>query len=342
LEFVTTKTPDLETKTERIRQLLAEFGGEIQKEETIREVPAAAAALTWRWRMPNETTMDQRNQLIEEKRRDINLNVWPDTPLAELDGKRPAEVAGDPQYRVRLLAAILTLELAGEQGKFDFDFNELRSKLGLPLRVDLDPAELGTSRVSLTRMHLLPAEKLPDEQLAGMYVLSVLYHLPRAVRRLAAEVLRRPSLKSTISRAEVCHSLFVLSRTPDEALDWLLQAQRAAVEAKQSPARLLLEELELRRVRGEIEECRRVLMQLQTRHAQEPGVAQAIYAWLRNIGAITPDGRMAARPDVAAQQAAGAAMGTEAAPASGLWTPGQPTAPPAGQSKPSIWVPGMD
>ena len=339
LEFVTTKTPDLEAKTERIRQLLAEFGGEIQKEETIREVPAATAALTWRWRMPNDTTVDQRNTLIEQKRRDINLNVWPDTPLGELDGKRPAEVAGDPQYRVRLLAAILQLELAGEQGKFDFDFNELRSKLGLPLRVDIDLAELETRRVSLTRMHLVPTEKLPDEQLAGMYVLAVLYHLPRAVRRLAAEVLRRPSLESAISRAEVCHSLFVLSKTPDEALDWLLQAQRAAVAAKQSPARLLLEELELRRVRGEAEECRRLLMQLQTRHAQEPGVAQAIYAWLRNIGAIAPDGRMAARPDAAAQQAA---AGAEAAPAAGLWTPGQPAAPPAGQAKPSIWVPGMD
>ena len=46
LEFVTTKTPDMEAKTERIRQLLAEFGGEVQKEETIREVPAATAALT--------------------------------------------------------------------------------------------------------------------------------------------------------------------------------------------------------------------------------------------------------------------------------------------------------
>jgi tetratricopeptide (TPR) repeat protein len=339
LEFVTTKTPDLEAKADRIRQLLAEFGGEIQKEETIREVPAAEAALTWRWRMPNETTVDQRNQLIEEKRRDINLNVWPNTPLAELDGKRPAEVAGDPQYRIRLLAAILTLELVGEQGKFDFDFNELRSKLGLPLRVDIDPAELGTGRVSLTRMHLVVAEKLPDEQLAGMYVLAVLYRLPRAVRRLAAEVLRRPSLESAIPRAEVCHSLFVLSKNPDEALDWLLQAQRAVNAAKQSPARYLLEELELRRVRGEIDECRRVLMQLQTRHAQEPGVAQAIYAWLRNIGAITPDGRMAARPDMAAQQAA---LGPEAAPAAGLWTPDQPSAPPAGQSKPGIWVPGMD
>ena len=45
LEFVTTKTPDLDAKTERVRQLLAEFGGEVQKEETIREVSASSAAL---------------------------------------------------------------------------------------------------------------------------------------------------------------------------------------------------------------------------------------------------------------------------------------------------------
>ena len=342
LEFVTTKTPDIEAKQDRVRQLLAEYGGEIQNEQTIREVPASAAALTWRWRLPNETPAEQRSQLVEQKRRDINLNVWPDTPLPELDGKRPAEVAADPQYRIRLLAAILKLELAGEQGKFDFDFNELRAKLGLPLRTDIELTELDYSRVLLTRMHLLPAEQLPDEMLGGIYAVAVMYQLPRASRRLGLEVLRRPGLKAVLSRAEVCHSLFAQAKTLDEALDWLLKAQREAVEAKQSPARLLLEELELRRMRGEPDECRRVLQQLQSRHGSEPGVAQAIYAWLRNIGAITPDGRMAVRPDLAAQQAAGVTAGPEAAPPGGLWTPGQAAAPPAGEAKPSIWVPGMD
>jgi len=342
LEFVTTKTPDIEAKQERVRQLLAEYGGELQKEDTIREVPASAAALTWRWRMPNETPADQRNQLIELKRRDINLNTWPETPLAELGGKRPAEVAGDPQYRIPLLAAVLKLELAGEQGKFEFDFNELRAKLGLPLRTDVDLADVGTRRISLTRMHLLPAEQLPDEQLGGIYVMAVLYQLPRAIRRLGVELLGREGLKAKISRAEVCHSLFAHSRTTDEALGWLLRAQREAVEAKVSPARLLLEELELRRVRGEVDECRRVLQQLQSRHGSEPGVAQAIYAWLQSIGAISPDGRMGGRPDVAAQQAAGGVPGAAPAAPSGLWTPGQPAAPPAGEAKPGIWIPGMD
>jgi hypothetical protein len=334
LEFVTAKTPDLDAKSERIRQLLAEFGGELQKEETIREVPASTAALTWRWRMPNDITVAQRTALIEQKRRDINLNVWPHTPLPELDGKSPAEAASDPQCRVRLLALILRLELGGEQGKFDFDFNELRAKLGLPIRRDFEVAELQARHLSLVQIHLAPAHQLPDEQLAALYVVAAVYRLPRAIRRLGPEVLRRPGMQETFSRAEVCHALFALSKTPDEALDWLLQAQRAAVEAKQSPARYLLEELELRRVRGEGAECQRLITQLRTRHAEEPGVAQSLYNWLRSIGAIAPDGRMAAPQAAPSQPAA-------AAPA-GIWTPGQAAAPPAGAAKPGLWVPGMD
>ena len=342
LEFVTSKTADLDAKTEQVRQLLAEFGGELEREETIREIPASAAALTWRWRMPNDVTADQRSTLIEQKRRDINLNVWPDTPLPELDGKTPAQVAPDPAYRVRLLALILRLELAGEQSRFDFDFNELRAKLGLPTRTDLDAAALQTRRVSLTQMHLVPSEQLMDEPLAALYVVASVYRLPRAVRRLGLEVLRRPGLQNTLRRAEICHSLFAFSQTLDEALDWILQAQQAAVQAKQSPARYLLEELELRRARGEPAECQRLLMRLRSQHGEEPGVAQALYNWLRSVGAIAPDGRVAQRqgPEGPPQAAVPPPAGGQAP--SGLWTPGQPTAPPAGSSKSGLWIPGMD
>lgn len=338
LEFVTAKTPDLEAKTARIRELLAEFGGELQKEETVREVPASATALTWRWRMPNDTTVAQRADLIAQKRRDINLNVWPETPLPELDSKTPAEAAADSRYRVRLLALVLRLELSGEQGQFDFDFNELRAKLGLPIREDYDVPQLQARRLTLAQMHLLPAEQLPDEQLAALYIVAAVYRLPRATRRLGVQVLRRPELQKTFNPAEVCHSLFAVAKTPDEALDWLLQAQQAAVAANQSPARYLLEELEVRRLRGEAAECQRLVMQLRTRHAEEPGVAQALYQWLRSIGAIAPDGRMAASQAAAAPATA---AGGETPP-SGIWTPGQ-AEPPSGDSpKPGLWVPGMD
>ncbi len=340
LEFTTTKTPDIEAKMECVRQLLAEFGGELRNEEQVGEVPASSAALTWRWRVPNDVSPAQRNTLIEQKRRDIHLNVWADTPLPELDGKRPSEVAADPQYRVRVLAAILLLELGAEQNNMDFDFNELRAKLGLPLRQDLDPAVLESYRLRLPRIHLLPAEKLDDEQLASVYMLAMVYRATRAVRRTATEILRRPSLKSVLSQAEVCHSLYAFARNADDALEWIQRAQQAAVEAKQSPARYLLQELELRRLRNEPQECQLIFMRLQTQHAREPGVAEALYAWLRQLGAIAPDGRPTMRPDEVGLPAAAASAAAPAGP--GLWTPDQPAAPAAGQTKPSIWVPGMD
>jgi hypothetical protein len=86
-----------------------------------------------------------------------------------------------------------------------------------------------------------------------------------------------------------------------------------------------------------------VYVRLQTQHGREPGVAEALYAWLTQIGAITPDGRPAARPESAGQPAAAVGAGPAPAPAgAGLWTPDQPTAPAPGQPKPSIWLPGMD
>ena len=148
------------------------------------------------------------------------------------------------------------------------------------------------------------------------------------------DMLARGAIDVTLS------SSIAFARNADDALDWIQRAQQAAVEAKQSPARYLLQELELRRLRNEPQACQLIFMRLQTQHAREPGVAEALYAWLRQIGAIAPDGRPAMRPDEAGSPAAAASAAAPAGP--GIWTPDQPAAPAAGQPKTSIWVPGMD
>ena len=43
LEFVVEKTAEFETKTNALKELLGEFGGPVEKEEAIGEVPAADA-----------------------------------------------------------------------------------------------------------------------------------------------------------------------------------------------------------------------------------------------------------------------------------------------------------
>jgi tetratricopeptide (TPR) repeat protein len=340
LEFVVEKTAEFETKTSALRDLLGELGGPVQDEETVGEVPAADAALRWRWRLPNDTPMEEQRALIEEKRRDINLNQWPETPISELDGKRPAEVAGDPAYRVRLLAAILLLELAGEQSRSRFDFNELRAKLGLPTRVDIEPDGVDIAELPFVGLHLVPPEKLSDDDLATAYQRALMAHATRAILRFGAEVVKRASLRGKFETADVYDAMARAAFSADEALEYTDKAREAAVAAGQSPAPHLLRELDLRLTLGEGEECSRLIYTLQTNHVNEPGVAQALHSLFVQMGMITPDGKLteAAMQHQRAQQAAVSGdQGTGE-----LWTPDGATAPTEDKEKPSIWVPGMD
>ena len=343
LEFIVEQTADFETKTSALKEMLGEFGGPVEKEEPIGEVPAADAALRWRWRLPSDTPMEDQRALIEEKRREVNLNRWPETPMAELDGKRPAEVAGDSGYRVRLLASILLLELAGEQSRSRFDFNELRAKLELPTRVDIEPDGVDLAELPLVGLHLVPPEKLADEDLAIAYQRAVMVHATRAIHRLGLAMVTRASLKDEFDPARVYDALSQAAYTPDEAMEFTDKAREAAVAAGQSPAPHLLRELNLRLQRGEGEECSRLIYTLQRNHVNEPGVAQALHSLFVQMGVITPDGKPtdAAMQHQSQQQAA--VPGEQAPSGTGeLWSPDGAAPPAEDKDKPSIWVPGMD
>ena len=340
IEFVTTKTEDFESKCEIVRELLGDFGGEVESEETSGEVSASAAALTWRWRLPEGLPQERRLSLIEEKHADVHLNVWPETPLARLDGKCPAEVAADPTYRVRLLASILLLELAGENNNSSFDYNQLRAKFGLPTQDDLSPDGVDVRQLPLMRLHLLVPEQLSDEQLLTAYGRAWINRSLHAIRRLAAEVLKRPALKSEINMGEVHYALSSVASNPNDALESILRAQQASSDEGHSPARWMLHELDLRMMRSEPEECQRLIAQLQTRHINEPGIGEALYSWLVRVGAITQDGRPTG-PHAPQQPPMDTVA--EPAPAAGeIWTPGGSAAAPPGEDKPGLWVPGMD
>jgi hypothetical protein len=94
--------------------------------------------LSWNWRLPDDTPLEKRSELIDAKRADALLNGWTAQPQKLLDGKSPSQVAGDEKFRLRLLASILLLELATQQSGSTFDFNSLREKLGLPTLGTID------------------------------------------------------------------------------------------------------------------------------------------------------------------------------------------------------------
>jgi tetratricopeptide (TPR) repeat protein len=310
--------------------------GEQVKEEISTEVPALQHALTTNWRLPEDTSPEKRLELIKQQRRDILLNHWPNMSRRIFGGKSAADVAGDPAQRIKLLAAILLLELATDQVASDFDFNELRRKLGVPEAQPIDPAASSLAELPLARMSRVDVKKLTDEQLVDLYQRADHCRHIAALRHLAHEVIARPGLDDKIEKAEVYGLLAQIEPDSGQAVSYLDQARAAAEATKKSTAPWDLAELALRISRGEVADADRLLHHIRDQHIREPGVAQALYQILTEAGIIGPDGRPSMPPGAGPQGAEIGAPGA-GAEAGKLWTPGSDE--PSSGKKSAIWTP---
>ena len=340
LEFSLTRTDDFETRQAALRELLGDLLAPAEKEEVTGEVSAVGHALSWSWRWPDDAPVELREALISNQRRDTIFHVLPNLPLGVLEGRRPCEVSGDPAFRVRLLAAILLLDLAGEQQGWNLDFNELRRQLQLPTRDLLERSTFDSrsmSLISLPRLSQLNVSTLSDEDLTSAFHVAAMTRSLNAVRRLATEMIGRPSFEKSPEKLLAYQSLSGIAPTSDEAIAWIHKAIVAAEALRRSPAEMLLSELVLRLGRGESEEVMRLIKRLQTKHISEPSVAQQLYSILVRFGVIAPNGAPAATPAATrAPEPAGAGLWTSDGPAPAAAA----TAAAPAQSK--LWLPGMD
>jgi tetratricopeptide (TPR) repeat protein len=341
LEFVVSQSDDFESKTNKLTEFLGDLAGPQEQQEVTEQMAAVPAAMTWNWRLPDDVSREQRADLISQQRREVILNKWPTLSLRVLDGKRPADVASDPAYRVRLLAAVLLLELSGEQSGSDVDYNELRRKLNLPACDAIDSADLDVIALPLVRLSRLVPEKLSDETLIDAYQRAARMHATVALWRLASEVIRRESLDGKVDKAEAHELLSHVARNPDDALGLIVKAREIAAKQGQSPARYLLAELGLRLSRNDVAEAQRLIQLIQSKHIREPGVAQGLYQMLVQFGIIAPDGTPAG-PQPRSAPPAAAAAAQPAPQTGGLWTPDSPAPQPTGETKSKLWLPGMD
>jgi hypothetical protein len=347
VEFTSIKTPDFAARLKHLTEVLGSFAGEKLKEEETGRVSAAAAALAINWRFPDDTPPDVRKKLITEHRTQTLLSIWPNLQMGVLDGKSPRQVVGDPAGQIRVQAIILQMDLA--EPVENPDFNKLRRSLGLPTIEPLDPAGIRVETLSPARQTRLIVDKLTDEQLIAVYRRAALSAAPRLFRKVGLEVVSRPSLDKhpQIDKGEAYEILSRMALDADEAVGFLVKAQESAKAKGRSPARYMLAELPYRLQRGEEQESRRILELLTTKHAKEPGVAQALYGLLAQLGLMRTD-PATGRPVMVIPSAGGApsAMGEPTAapaPKSSLWTPDQiaaATSEPAAKSK--LWLPGMD
>jgi hypothetical protein len=339
VEFTTIKTADYAAKLKHLTDALGSFAGPQEKEEETGKIPAVAATLAVNWRFPDDTPVDVRTKLVQDQRAQTLLSIWPNLPMGALDGKTPRQAVADVPGQVKVQAVILQMDLAEpvESG----DYNKLRRSLGLPTLETIEPEGVRVETLSPARQVRLNASKLTDDQLISIFRRAVISAAPRLVRKIALEVVSRPSLDKHegVDKAEAYDILSRMALDADEALSYLTKAQEAARTKGRSPARYMLAELPYRLQRGEEQESRRILNLLTTKYGQEPGIAQALYGLLSQMGLVRTDPATGRPVMVIPSAGPGAGPAPAAAPASALWTPEGAAPAPEGKSK--LWLPGM-
>ncbi len=283
----------------------------------------------------NAMPRDEAERLAGQLLRDDLLHDWTRRPLGLLDGKTPRQAAAEPAYRVKVLAAIFVLQSWSDLAGGDaFDFNLLRSELGLPTLGPIDPAQTPVDHVPLVRLSRVAVEKLSDEGLRQAFHHAMAFQIPAGLPKFARAVVERPSLAGSEEFLTACRVLAQYEADPARAMDYLGRGRKAARAAGQSCAAWDFQELDLRFRTGQSAEANGLLSHIQQQHLREPGVAESLYQILVQIGAIGPDGQPAMpqarqEPSIVVPGAGGAEPGK-------LWTPDSQE--PSGQ-RGKLWTP---
>jgi len=330
------------------RELLARIAGdalgEPEQEEIVARMPADDWVLNWQWHLSSGMPLARVETLLREERRRRLLDVWPETPLPELENQTLRQAAADSRLRCRALAKILAEELEDLPDLDRQVCNELRQRCGLPIAEPIDPSGVELARLPLSRLHRLQVDKLDDETLVKAFRRALHHKMRSTASQAAAEIVRRPSLSGNEDVIQGARQVLV-SFAPDSTttLQEIEAARVAARKARQSAVAWDLQELRLRLRRGEAEEASALIRQLASRHGHEREVGMAVAQILAEFGIYDGGaGGLAAQPadqasPIMVPGAAAAAPGKIVLPSGEVATAG---AAPA--AKPSIWMPGME
>jgi hypothetical protein len=289
-----------------------------------------------RWVPPRGVPRSEVDALLLRDLRDALLNRWPDRPLGVLGGRSLRQATqgtgcpADSAARVKALAVVLVMQQWSGRSVAEFDFNDLRAQLGLPVLgpITLRPGEIAA--LPLVRLLRVEVETLSDDDLVLAFHRAVMYHAWDAGRKFARTIIDRPSFARRAERMEAYRALAQSATTVEEGIASIEEGRRDALSSGQSCAVWDLMELSFRFGHGDIEPAMRLMQHIESRHGDEQGVAQTLTQMLINFGLLNPDGTPVAMPG----QRAGAVP--PPAEPSKLWTPGSESSGSGGK----LWTPG--
>ena len=155
----------LEQAIDVLDAIAGEAWGDPTETRVVGESPAYERALSWRWRLPDDTPADLRRELLAERKRRGLCEQWTKISVGSLHGKTPEEAAEDPTLRVALAATLLNLEQSSNDPADEDLFTALREKLQLPPASPIATADVDVRTIPLTRIPRLDVKQATIEQL---------------------------------------------------------------------------------------------------------------------------------------------------------------------------------
>ncbi|MDZ4659920.1 MAG: hypothetical protein SH868_20275 [Bythopirellula sp.] len=338
LELTTDRTEEFEKVKAILAEIAGETLGELVEEEVVAEKSLSEDSLSWRWRLPPGTPIDQRRLLVAEERRSAILDRWTASPRAALGGKSPREAVGDANLRIALLASALIIEQAAVEPTELELFDKVREQLELPPAETIDPASVDVAQVSIVRVPHLDLAKLTDAQLEKLIERSTMLGANLATLVVAGELVSRPTHDKGTDLTTAFRQLVRVEPDLAKAQEWIARAREWSQGKNRSVAEWVLMGLEIAIERGDSPLAQELLDEIRTKHINEPGMAEATYRLLYAAGLIAPRGGQAV-PTPLAMPASRTEGPHATASRSGLWTPGGETEEVASEGKSAIWTP---
>ncbi|MEX2120465.1 MAG: hypothetical protein WD847_12790 [Pirellulales bacterium] len=329
---------ELADATSQLAACVGDALGPPGAEQVVGSAPLAKRVLVRSWNLPHDTPADHARALMKVGRRRVLFEAWPALANPLFEGRTAAQAAADPTQRVKLLAAILQLELAHQVSTPNEDLDALRSQVGLPVPHPIDPASIDIKQVPLVRLSRLMVDKLSDGDLLFVFDKAFTFQVRGALYKLAREVLARTRIHPDANLHALYTALALTAATTTQALDYVRQGRAALVAAGKSCGLLDVDELALCMTNGLFSEIMPLIEHIVRVHTGEPDVRSKFFQLLHEAGLIDDDGKL--HLPVADQPEPEIAMPGEAtSQRPGIWTPHSAEVP---GRKSAIWTPGSD
>jgi tetratricopeptide (TPR) repeat protein len=163
----------------------------------IGHLPRHELALAARSLIPPGLEAEDDERLRHEQAAYTISEIWTKTPHPSLRRRSPLQAAQAGDSETFLRASIRRMEGAYDSPEEVLDWNGVRTTLHLSPEPAIDPETVEIDRIHLSRIALVPIDRLDDARLLALYRFSVKWGLRRVRNRVSRLLDERPTLLTT-------------------------------------------------------------------------------------------------------------------------------------------------